>query len=208
MNNNIKFYFFGFEPVFILGLSYVLKKNSPDAEIIDINTPDEDTFAASSDGYVFLSKGLFLHFAHLIKGDFSNKIILIVDDLNDVALDNITFDKLAACFTFSVDISEIEFGLHRVLNGQRYVSQSVLQEILPNITFNKKVGKQDDISNFKLSNNESAILKYMQEGLSNKEIYSVTGLKPSTISTYKKRIFDKFNTKSIVRINRMLSIRP
>ena len=111
-------------------------------------------------------------------------------------------------FTFSVDLSEIEFGLHRVLNGQRYVSQSVLQEILPNITFNKKVGKQDDISNFKLSNNESAILKYMQEGLSNKEIYSVTGLKPSTISTYKKRIFDKFNTKSIVRINRMLSIRP
>ena len=59
MNKNIKFYFFGFEPVFVVGLSYVLKKNCPDAEILDINAPDEDTFAASSDGYVFLSKDLF-----------------------------------------------------------------------------------------------------------------------------------------------------
>jgi DNA-binding NarL/FixJ family response regulator len=205
MNKNFRFYFFGFEPVFIVGLSSILRKICSNAEIIDKYEPSEDTFESNLDGYVFISKTVYVNFFHMIKAQQNNKIIVLFDDIESSMLSNIFHVNVVACFTYDVDISEIEFGLNRVIQGHKYISQNILQDLLPNLTFNKKeLLKQGSPIN-KMSKNEFAIFKHLQNGLGNKEIYSLTGLKPSTISTYKKRIFEKFNTKSIVKINELLN---
>lgn len=52
----------------------------------------------------------------------------------------------------------------------------------------------------KLSKREVVVYNYLIQGLSNKEIANVLSLSSKTISTYKTRIFEKYNVKSIVEL--------
>ncbi|MCV5664269.1 LuxR C-terminal-related transcriptional regulator, partial [Escherichia coli] len=46
-----------------------------------------------------------------------------------------------------------------------------------------------------LSSRESAVMKYLLQGKSNRDIASVLSISDKTVSTYKRRVLDKFNVK-------------
>lgn len=54
-----------------------------------------------------------------------------------------------------------------------------------------------------LSSRESAVMKYLLQGKSNREIASVLSISDKTVSTYKRRLLDKFNVKNIVELTRV-----
>ncbi|EOV0038199.1 response regulator [Vibrio parahaemolyticus] len=54
-----------------------------------------------------------------------------------------------------------------------------------------------------LSSRESAVMKYLLQGKSNRDIASVLSISDKTVSTYKRRVMDKFNVKNIVELTRV-----
>jgi len=51
-----------------------------------------------------------------------------------------------------------------------------------------------------LSNRELTILQYLAKGLSNKQIAEIMPLSFKTVSTYKTRLIEKINVKSLVHL--------
>ncbi|EMR9625227.1 response regulator transcription factor [Vibrio parahaemolyticus] len=54
-----------------------------------------------------------------------------------------------------------------------------------------------------LSSRESAVMKYLLQGKSNRDIASVLSISDKTVSTYKRRVLDKFNVKNIIELTRV-----
>ncbi|WP_455292626.1 response regulator [Vibrio parahaemolyticus] len=54
-----------------------------------------------------------------------------------------------------------------------------------------------------LSSRENAVMKHLLQGKSNRDIASVLSISDKTVSTYKRRVFDKFNVKNIVELTKI-----
>ncbi|MBR9873194.1 response regulator transcription factor [Vibrio sp. J1-1] len=54
-----------------------------------------------------------------------------------------------------------------------------------------------------LSSRESAVMKYLLQGKSNRDIAEVLSISDKTVSTYKRRVLDKFNVDNIVELTRI-----
>lgn len=54
-----------------------------------------------------------------------------------------------------------------------------------------------------LSSRESAVMKYLLQGKSNRDIAQVLSISDKTVSTYKRRVLDKFNVDNIVELTRV-----
>lgn len=55
-------------------------------------------------------------------------------------------------------------------------------------------------SDIELSNKESTVLKFIKKGKSNTEISNILSLSPKTISTYKRRILNKYGVSNIFEV--------
>ncbi|USD52577.1 response regulator transcription factor [Vibrio sp. SCSIO 43153] len=56
-------------------------------------------------------------------------------------------------------------------------------------------------SNFpSLSNRENAVMKLLLQGKSNREIADVLSISDKTVSTYKRRVLDKFNVTNLIEL--------
>ncbi|WP_045478299.1 response regulator transcription factor [Vibrio owensii] len=56
-----------------------------------------------------------------------------------------------------------------------------------------------------LSSRESAVMKLLLQGKSNRDIADVLSISDKTVSTYKRRVLDKFNVKNIVELAKVVS---
>ncbi|BDR16167.1 response regulator transcription factor [Vibrio sp. STUT-A11] len=54
-----------------------------------------------------------------------------------------------------------------------------------------------------LSTRESSVMKYLLQGKSNRDIAEVLSISDKTVSTYKRRVLDKFNVDNIVELTRI-----
>jgi len=87
---------------------------------------------------------------------------------------------------------EIENAIAAVLNDERYMSPSLKQSIGEEIIGNK-INPFDS-----LSTREFEIVHQLLKGATSAEIQQVLNLKPSTVGTYKARIFEKLGCKNIM----------
>jgi DNA-binding NarL/FixJ family response regulator len=97
------------------------------------------------------------------------------------------------------DSSEEELGkaIRTVLNGEIYVSESIKQEVLQKLAGGKNIQ-----TNYldQLSNRETEVMQLLIKGHSTSEICRMLNLQPSTISTYKAKIFEKLGVKNLVEL--------
>ncbi|MGR4988141.1 response regulator [Vibrio rotiferianus] len=56
-----------------------------------------------------------------------------------------------------------------------------------------------------LSSRESTVMKLLLQGKSNRDIAEVLSISDKTVSTYKRRVLDKFNVKNIVELTKLVS---
>jgi len=90
------------------------------------------------------------------------------------------------------DEEEIISAIRKVLNGEIYLSK-LLKETMLDGLLNKSQANPFE----KLSPREFEIMMLMAEGEANLEISNKLEIKPSTISTYKSRIFEKLDIANI-----------
>lgn len=149
-----------------------LKENDVDFLILDVGLED-------SDGFEFLRRAK----AH----GYNGKTLYV--SANDVQLYSETAFKLGAdgYITKSEDISLILDAIDGISHGY-----SVFKFLNKDET--------NTIKDIKLSKRETIVFKYLVEGYGNKEISEILSLSAKTISTYKTRILNKYNVKSIVEL--------
>jgi two-component system invasion response regulator UvrY len=96
--------------------------------------------------------------------------------------------------------SEIELAIKEIINNKRYISEKV-SRILINESLSNKVSRIDTSI---LSIKEFEIAQLLVKGKSNKEISDSLFLHPSTVSTYKSRIFGKLNVSNVMELREYL----
>jgi two-component system, NarL family, invasion response regulator UvrY len=81
-----------------------------------------------------------------------------------------------------------------ILENKRYVSPIIQELLLEHISDSE--GRLFNAAAQSLSTKELMVLQLIYEGKYSKEISIIMNLKENTISTYKKRIYEKFNVKN------------
>lgn len=91
--------------------------------------------------------------------------------------------------------NEMKNALNIFIDKGKYMSQNVKEKILDNYIFKKSVNPLDN-----LSTREMEIALLLVRGHGNLEISFMKKLQKTTISTYKKRIFEKLNVDNLVSL--------
>ncbi|MGD8117847.1 response regulator transcription factor [Vibrio sp. Hep-1b-8] len=94
------------------------------------------------------------------------------------------------------------------LGANGYIDKSEGQDVIINALetvlsgYNFFKSNQRDISSKvpKLSNREVMVLNYLLQGKSNNDVSHILGLSPKTVSTYKRRILDKYGVSSVIEL--------
>lgn len=90
---------------------------------------------------------------------------------------------------------EMKNALNIFIDKGKYMSQNVKEKILDNYIFKKSLNPLDS-----LSTREMEIALLLVRGHGNLEISFMKKLQKTTISTYKKRIFEKLNVDNLVSL--------
>lgn len=96
------------------------------------------------------------------------------------------------------DEEEILFAIRKVINGETYLSETLKETMLGGLMDKSQVNPLE-----KLSPREFEIMVLMAQGGANLEISNKLDIKPSTISTYKSRIFGKL---AIANISELIAL--
>ena len=96
------------------------------------------------------------------------------------------------------DLSELVSSVKAVLSGYNYFPSQALAASI------KKEGDPNELERFKLVNDrELMVLQLFAQGRTNKEIAKGMFLSNKTVSTYKKRLMQKLQAKSLVDLIEM-----
>jgi two-component system invasion response regulator UvrY len=92
-------------------------------------------------------------------------------------------------------IQELESAIHCLLKREMYLSPGMREEIF-------KTGKTDLSENpiDNLSDRELQVVEYVSIGMGAKEIANKMNLDITTISTYRRRAFEKLNVQNIIEL--------
>ncbi len=93
---------------------------------------------------------------------------------------------------------EIRNAIRTVLvDGKKYISHAVQQHLLNDFTAGKPIEMHPLLT---LSDREAEVMQLMAKGISLADIAKTLNLQLSTVSTYKKRIFDKLRISNVVEL--------
>jgi DNA-binding NarL/FixJ family response regulator len=158
----------------------VLRKNRIDFMILDISFPDGNSSAIISQ-IKSLNKDIkILIFSGLDEDVYALRYI------NSGA--NGYLNKLSS-------EEEMRHAILTFLEEGKYVSQRIKDKILDNYMSNTSINPLDQ-----LSNREIEVARLMVQGYGNLEISSMKKLQKTTISTFKKRIYEKLNIDNLVAL--------
>ena len=96
----------------------------------------------------------------------------------------------------TVDQNEIMKAVQSVLAGRQYVSEK-MKELIMESRLNPQNGGSERNPLSLLTDREMEVCEFLRKGLRSSEIAAHMKLHASTISTYKIRIFQKLNVKSV-----------
>ncbi|MDQ2164972.1 MULTISPECIES: response regulator transcription factor [Vibrio] len=148
-----------------------------DAIILDISLPGMDG----------------LELTQKIKNYLPEAKILIFTSQNSIYFARRCMEAGANGFVSkSQDVKEIGLALNTVLRGYNFFPDGALSTLS-----NKKMG-DDPLS--MLSKREFLVMKFLINGSNNNEIARELSLSEKTISTYKKRIFDKLGVNHVLEL--------
>jgi len=98
---------------------------------------------------------------------------------------------------------QYEAAIKSVLRNDRYLSSSMQQELLSRVVQRRSLTSLKTLES--LSNREIQIAKMIVEGKWTKEIATILGLKENTISTFKKKIFEKTGVSNAIELAKKFS---
>ena len=96
---------------------------------------------------------------------------------------------------------EVVNAIQTLLKGNMYISSQLAASLAENVTGNKSSNPFDI-----LSQRELEVVIYLLKGMSISGISEMMYLHPSTVGTYKIRIFEKLNIKSLIDLSELARI--
>jgi two-component system invasion response regulator UvrY len=99
---------------------------------------------------------------------------------------------------------ELKLALKAVMNNGKYISHGVQQILLNNIGESQPKKFKNPI--LSLSPQEMRVMQLLTEGKWTKEIAAILNVKENTVSTFKRRIFDKLQVNDSIELSRKVSL--
>src|ERR1035437_3931394 len=163
-----------------------VKKNNYDMIILDVTMPNTDSFGLVSNILALKPK---------------SKILMFSINTGEVYVKKYIQSGVMGYIHKDAPIEEIEKAVSTVLNNKKYVNPSLAQ-LLIDETLGIKPGNPFDA----LSIREFEITRHLLLEESTSAISKVLNLHPSTISTFKKQIFEKLNCDGLVGLRSLAKI--
>ena len=121
-----------------------------------------------------------------------SRILILVHSGYDEKIYALPFIRAGANGFLSKKASHEDFAAAwtTIVRNRKYVSATVQDQLLENIVDNN--GKSISNPFLSLSPKELLVLQFMKEGKWNKEIAAILNVRENTVSTFKKRVYEKF----------------
>lgn len=164
----------------------LLKEKMYDVILLDINMPDTDCGAL---------------LATILR--VSPETHVLIFSMNEEELFARHYMKLGAKGFLSKKSSESEIilAIKQVLSGRRYISREFAEILGDEISGVKTINPFNT-----LSERELTVVGYLIKGVKISTISEIMNLHPSTISTYRIRIFEKLNIKNLIDLTELARI--
>ena len=160
-----------------------IRKSHYDLVILDLNMPDTDAI------------GLFQQIMAIKPG-----LRVLVCSMNPEKIFAIRYLKMGAIGYVEKSESDeiLEKAIRTALNGRRYFSEDVLDQLAGNVQ-----GK-DPLNPFdKLTDREFEIATHLIKGLSVGEIAVLINLHTSTVGTQRARVLEKTGVANVMELNKL-----
>jgi two-component system invasion response regulator UvrY len=190
-----------------LGLSILCKKAILNASIIETQTVLELHQTLKSQQPALLILDLFLEnintlvtIPDLLKIQPALNILVVSMGSENVYGNRVIKAGAKGFINKAAADNHIMTAITRVHQGKHYISEELYYKSLDQFS------ESDDPNPFnRLTNKEMEITQYLLNGLSNGEIGDKSNLAPSTISTFKMKIFSKLNVRNVIELSELAS---
>ena len=164
----------------------LLKKHEVDLVILDIQIPGTNSFELLN---------FIVNFYPLVK--------ILVFSMGSENLYGKRFLMAGAHGYLSKEASmaEIRKAIETIMNGKKYLTEKLIDVVLQDFS-----GKHNINPFEKLSAREFEILTFLLRGYTIAEISIQVHLQPSTVGTYKSRIFEKLQVSNIIELKELASL--
>lgn len=189
-------------PIFTIGLRSVIKSEYPDAIILETDTVQNCQRLSTQQEaqMMILDIGVVdgKDMALLKRFKKLNKQVSVLVNLGDEFEYIYPFIQAGANGLFSKksSISEISKALKTGFTKSRFVSDDIQQLLLADISSNQ--------TSRALTKRERLMAGLLVAEKPHDEIASITGINPKTVSSYKRRIFEKLRVHDITQLTSML----
>ncbi len=198
-------------PLIRMGLGHLISDTDPKA-----NVTQSDSFPA---GLLLLEKEKFdllildidipggenIRMMELVR-QRQPEIIILIHSGYDEQVYALPYMQAGADGFLSKQASHDEFqaAYKALVNRGKYVSYRIQQTLLNNLGDNNSKKLKNPIMT--LSPREMLVMQLLTEGKWTKEIASILKVKENTISTYKRRIFDKLEVSDEIELSKKVSL--
>ncbi len=161
-----------------------LKNNKYELAIIDLHLEDGDT----------------LHLISTILNLYDQLNVLIFSgNPEELYAQKLYNEGVKGYLNKQTDDQEIIFALKQLLEGKRYMSENFKKFLLSKNSVNR------DNPFERLTQRELEVLNLMARGKRPTEICQELNLQPSTVATYKIKLFNKLKVKNILELSQLMS---
>jgi len=129
-----------------------------------------------------------------------SKILVVSAHEEEPFLSRILEAGASGYITKGTDLSEMIEAIHKISSGQRYFSADIAAKLAQN-WLNRK--NQEDSPFESLSRREMQMAEMIVNGQTNQDIADTMGVAPTTLSTYRTRIFSKLEIENDVQLTHL-----
>jgi two-component system invasion response regulator UvrY len=162
------------------------------AEVIQLLTTQRIHYAVLD---MFLADGIFFYAIQQMTEQNRTNILVYSMNAEKIYARRLMQKGVKGFISKKSNIDELEIAIQSLLNGEIYLSKSLKDTIFR--TNNPDVlASPIDL----LSDRELEVIEYMATGMGAKEIAQKTNLDITTISTYRRRAFEKLEVENMIEL--------
>jgi two-component system invasion response regulator UvrY len=162
------------------------------AEVIQLLTTQRIHYAVLD---MFLADGIFFYAIQQMTEQNRTNILVYSMNAEKIYARRLMQKGVKGFISKKSNIDELEIAIQSLLNGEIYLSKSLKDTIFR--TNNPDVlASPIDL----LSDRELEVIEYMATGMGAKEIAQKTNLDITTISTYRRRAFEKLEVDNMIEL--------
>ena len=162
-----------------------LKSHQYDLILMDIKMPNTDSFGLMQ----------FIHVKHP-----GTKVLIFSMNAENIYARRFLKEGASGFISKEAPLEEITKAINVVLNGRKYISDSLAQTLAEESFLDKPSNPFE-----KLSSREFEIVSLLLSGQSANHISKTLNLQSSTIGTHKARLFEKLGVSNILELKELAS---